>query len=48
MNSDEAKGRALFSVEDFNLLKIERVQNEGGRMVARTVDDAVLTKEEQR
>lgn len=29
--------------EDFNLLKIERVQNEGGRMVTRTVDDAVLT-----
>lgn len=29
--------------EDFNLLKIERVQNEGERMVARTVDDAVLT-----
>jgi anti-repressor protein len=29
--------------DDFNLLKIERVQNEGGRMVTRTVDDAVLT-----
>ena len=29
--------------EDFNLLKIERVQNEGGRLVTRTVDDAVLT-----
>lgn len=29
--------------EDFNLLKIERVQNEGGRAVSRTVDDAVLT-----
>lgn len=29
--------------EDFNPLKIERVQNEGGRMVTRTVDDAVLT-----
>lgn len=29
--------------EDFNPLKIERVQNEGERMVARTVDDAVLT-----
>ena len=31
------------SGEDFNLLKIERVQNEGERVVARTVDDAVLT-----
>lgn len=30
---------------DFNLLKIERVQNEGGRMVSRVVDDAVLTVE---
>lgn len=29
--------------EDFNPLKIERVQNEGERMVVRTVDDAVLT-----
>lgn len=29
--------------EDFNPLKIERVQNEGERMVARTVDNAVLT-----
>ena len=29
--------------EDFNPLKIERVQNEGERIVARTVDDAVLT-----
>ena len=29
--------------EDFNPLKIERVQNEGERMVTRTVDDAVLT-----
>ena len=29
--------------EDFNPLKIERVQNEGERMVSRTVDDAVLT-----
>ena len=29
--------------EDFNPLKIERVQNEGERMVARAVDDAVLT-----
>lgn len=29
--------------EDFNPLKIERVQNEGECMVARTVDDAVLT-----
>lgn len=28
---------------DFNLLKIERVQNEGGRMVSRTVEDAVIT-----
>lgn len=31
------------SGEDFNPLKIERVQNEGERVVARTVDDAVLT-----
>ena len=29
--------------EEVNPLKIERVQNEGERMVARTVDDAVLT-----
>lgn len=29
--------------EDFNLLKNERVQNEGGRMVTRIVDDAQLT-----
>lgn len=29
--------------EDFNPLKIERVQNEGERMVTRMVDDAVLT-----
>ena len=29
--------------EDFNPLKIERVQNEGERMVSRMVDDAVLT-----
>lgn len=29
--------------EDFNSLKIERVQNEGGRMVTRTVDDHQLT-----
>lgn len=29
--------------EDFNPLKIERVQDEGERMVTRTVDDAVLT-----
>lgn len=28
---------------DFNLLKIEKVQNEGGRMVSRTIDDAALT-----
>lgn len=28
---------------DFNLLKNERVQNEGGRMVSRTVDDAEIT-----
>lgn len=28
---------------DFNLLKNERVQDEGGRMVSRTVDDAQLT-----
>ena len=28
---------------DFNLLKIERVQNEGGRMVSRTVDDAIMS-----
>lgn len=33
------------SGEDFNPLKIERVQNEGERVVARTVDDAVLTIE---
>lgn len=31
------------SGEDFNPLKIERVQNEGERVVVRTVDDAVLT-----
>ena len=31
------------SGEDFNPLKIERVQSEGERVVARTVDDAVLT-----
>lgn len=29
--------------QDFNLLKIERVQQEGGRMVSRTVDDAALS-----
>lgn len=29
--------------EDFNLVKIDRVQNEGGRMVSRTVDDHQLT-----
>lgn len=29
--------------QDFNLLKNERVQMEGGRMVSRTVDDAILT-----
>lgn len=29
--------------EDFNLLRIERVQDEGGRMVSRTVDDHQLT-----
>lgn len=29
--------------QDFNLLKIEKVQNEGGRMVTRMVDDAILT-----
>lgn len=29
--------------QDFNFLKNERVQMEGGRMVNRTVDDAVLT-----
>lgn len=28
---------------DFNLLKNERVQDEGGRMVSRTVDDSQLT-----
>lgn len=28
---------------DFNLLKIERVQNEGNRVVSRMVDDATLT-----
>lgn len=28
---------------DFNLLKIERVQNEGGRMVSRPMEDAVIT-----
>lgn len=28
---------------DFNLLKIERVQNEGGRLVSRIVDDAAMT-----
>lgn len=28
---------------DFNLLKIERVQNEGARMVKRLVDDAAIT-----
>ena len=28
---------------DFNLLKIEKVQNEGNRMVSRVVDDAALT-----
>ena len=31
------------SGEDFNPLKIERVQSEGERVVTRTVDDAVLT-----
>lgn len=30
---------------DFNLLKNERIQNEGGRMVTRTVNDAQLTIE---
>lgn len=29
--------------EDFNMLKIERVQNEGGRMVERVVSDSALT-----
>lgn len=29
--------------QDFNLLKIERVQNEGGRVVSRTVVDAAIT-----
>lgn len=29
--------------EDFNPLRIERVQDEGGRMVSRTVDDHQLT-----
>lgn len=29
--------------QDFNLLKNEQVQNEGGRMVTRTVDDAALS-----
>lgn len=29
--------------QDFNLLKNERVQMEGDRMVSRTVDDAILT-----
>lgn len=29
--------------EDFNLLKNERVQMEGGRMVSRTVNDAILS-----
>lgn len=29
--------------QDFNLLKIERVQQEGNRMVNRTVDDAALS-----
>ena len=29
--------------EDFNSVKIDRVQNEGGRMVSRTVDDHQLT-----
>lgn len=29
--------------QDFNLLKIEKVQNEGGRMVSRMVDDAALS-----
>ena len=28
---------------DFNPLKIERVQNEGGRLVTRKVDDAALS-----
>ena len=28
---------------DFNSLKIERVQNEGGRLVTRAVEDAQLT-----
>lgn len=28
---------------DFNPVKIDRVQNEGGRTVTRTVDDAILT-----
>lgn len=31
--------------QDFNPLKNERVQNEGGRLVTRTVDDAQLTIE---
>lgn len=31
------------SGRDFNLLKIERVQNEGARMVKRLVDDAAIT-----
>ena len=29
--------------QDFNPVKIDRVQDEGGRMVNRTVDDAILT-----
>lgn len=29
--------------EDFNSVKIDRVQNEGGRMVSRTIDDHQLT-----
>jgi len=29
--------------QDFNLLKNERVQQEGSRMMSRTVDDAILT-----
>ncbi len=35
----------FFEGADFNLLKNERVQNEGGRMVSRIVDDAQLTIE---
>ena len=29
--------------QDFNPVKIDRVQDEGGRMVSRTVDDAILS-----